>query len=329
MLYSKGVRVPFLVFSLVLIGAARAQLFPAVPKSGTVYDGARLLSAADVRTLNATSQEFKSREGAPIVVATLPSLESVGAKDLGIERYATALFDQWRIGRKERNVGILLLVAKADRKVRVELGKDLGHDYDAAVRKIQRSKILPAFKRGDYAGGIVAGAKALSRLPDSAPASTPPPSAAGNVDASSSLPQFDPEPSMNPLFPFGALLCLGVPILFFVAIIVAVVRRGRSYSAGGYNSNFRSGPNGPIVNNTSIDNRNDGFTEGLIAGQIMSQPVYDPTPPYDPGPSIDTGPSYDTSPSFDSGSSSDSGGSSDSGSFDSGSSGGGGDTGSW
>lgn len=308
---------------LALAGAAVAQTFPPTPKGTVVYDGANLLSNEDANAINALSRAFLRDTGAPIVVATFPSLESVGAKGMGIERYSTALFNQWRIGRKTENGGILLLVAKDDRKVRIELGKDWKHDYDAGAKSINQSVIVPAFKRGDYAGGIRRGCEALSHLADRPAGAGAGPAGPPVEQAPFGMPE-EPMSGMGGVSDsgiggfIGAGLCTcGVPILLVVVVgSIIASRRRRNYGYGGpYNSTVNSGPY-----NQYDDPRDDSgaFIAGMVAGQVMSQPVYDPTP-------FDSGPSYD--PGFDSGSS-DSGGF-DSGGFDSGDSGGGGDTGDW
>ena len=304
--------------ALALLGAAHAQTFPAVPRKGTVYDGARLLSREQAATIDALSRDFQRDTGAPIVVATLPSLDAFGAKTMGIERYAGALFDQWRIGSRAHNGGVLLVVAKADRKARIEMGRDWGHRYDAKSRSIMQGTVLPAFKRGDLGGGIVRGCQALAHLADettASPSASPPTSFAQTYapDAFPSEPMTSPEPDG---LPFG-LLCLAAPMLIVVLLVRAARRAGgatvRPPRAGG----FGSQP-------PTYGRDDDAFAAGYVAGQMASPPVViDASPAYDPSPSDDP------SPSFDSGSSADIGGSFDSGSFDSGDSGGSGDTGGW
>lgn len=290
--------------SALLAGAASAQTFPSPPKDGAVYDRARLLAPADVQSIVDVSRDFKRDTGAPIVVATFPSLKSVGAKAMGIERYSTALFNKWRIGHQDegRNGGILLVVAKADRKVRIELGKDWRHDYDAGAKEINQGTILPAFRKGDFAGGIVRGTQALAGLANSA---SPMDESVTTSEVPYELVPSSQESSSGG-FP-GGLFCIGVPVLFFIVIASSLSNRRRGYHQG-YGSSF-----GQDHHVTYVDDRSDdaAFLAGVAAGQSMSQPSYDP------------GPSYDSTSSFDS-SSSDSGSS-----FDSGSSGGGGDTGSW
>ena len=297
-------------------------MFPPVPKTGTVYDGAGLLSPDEEGAISELSRDYQRSTGSPIVVATLPSLDSVGGKAMGMERYSHALFDQWRIGNRRENGGILLVVAKADRKAWIALGKDWQHDYDAQAEGVLKGTILPLFKKGRYAEGIREGCVGLSHI-----AQLPPGANAGPSGPAADPAPFDTGPGMAYVgeqpeaaggFPWGGLVCLGAPVLLIV-LVVAAVKRGRRGYGGGY-----GGPSGTTVYNDYNDPRDDtgAFVSGVVAGQMMSQPTYDPAP-YDPGPS------YDATPSYDSGSGFDSGSSSDSGSFDSGSSGGGGAGGDW
>ena len=75
--------------------------------------------------------------------------------DETIEQYATRVFDSWKPGDKDRDDGVLLLVARQDHTVRIEIGYGLeGIITDAQSGKIIRNSIIPAFKKGDRAGGL-------------------------------------------------------------------------------------------------------------------------------------------------------------------------------
>ncbi len=312
------------IFGMLVVAASSSgQTFPPVPKSGWVYDGAGLLSSSDKLKIDTLSRDFDGDTGAPIVVATLPSLQSVGAQSEGIEKYSTQLFDAWKIGHGQngKNGGILLVVAKADHKVRIELGKDWKRDYDAGAHSIDQATILPAFKRGDFAGGIVAGCQALAILANSgasAGASNAPASVPAVPIAGSGSPMLDSPSSSDGFPPVGMLFCFGAPLALFALVVASVKNRRRMGIGQPFGSTIGSGANGPYTITPNFTNDDDAFAAGLIAGSVMSGPAYDPGPSFDSSPSADSGPSIDTSSGFDS-----------SGSFDSGSSGGGGDTGSW
>ncbi|MBD3728857.1 MAG: TPM domain-containing protein [Sphingomonadales bacterium] len=147
----------FLALWLALVpGAAMAQDYPPVPQ-GPVYDGANMLSPQTVATLDAQLREYNKTTGRAIIVATIPSLDGVP-----IESYATGLFNAWGIGGKERDQGLLLLVARDDRKMRIEVGYGL-HPWFGGIMagRIIRDQITPRFKQDDYDGGVTAGVKAI------------------------------------------------------------------------------------------------------------------------------------------------------------------------
>ncbi len=81
-----------------------------------------------------------------------------------IERFAADLFDHWGIGFPDYNYGILLLIAKEDRKARIELGADWSREHDQVCQRIMDEIIIPRFKRGDFSGGIRQGVESLDNL---------------------------------------------------------------------------------------------------------------------------------------------------------------------
>lgn len=150
----------FAALWLLLLAAAApaaAQHFPLL--TGRVVDQAELLRPEQEVDLNSKLAALEAQSGRQMVVATVKSLEGQE-----IESYATALFRKWGIGDKQRDDGVLLLVAPAERKVRIENGYG-ADDYltDAVSGLIIRQAILPRFKAGDMGGGIIAGTDAVIR----------------------------------------------------------------------------------------------------------------------------------------------------------------------
>jgi uncharacterized protein len=148
--------VRFLALLLLLIAApAAAQNFP--PLSGRVVDEAGLLSPADEAELNAKLEAVEKATSRQLVVATVSSLEGHE-----IEDYGYRLGRHWGIGQTEADNGLILLVAPKERKVRIEAGYGLEAIVtDAFSSIVINQTILPAFKAGDFPGGIKAGADAL------------------------------------------------------------------------------------------------------------------------------------------------------------------------
>ncbi len=152
--------IPALLLGLVLFWAAlpafAAEIkFPAL--TGRVVDDAQLLSPEQEQALTGKLAALEQQTGDQLVVVTLPSLQDQEIEDFGYQ-----LGRHWGIGQKENDGGALLIVAPNERKVRIEVGYGLeGVLTDAYSSLIIRNDILPAFRQGDYAAGIIAGTDAI------------------------------------------------------------------------------------------------------------------------------------------------------------------------
>ncbi len=155
---SAGVTVLLLFLLLLLATAAHAQAFPKL--TGRVVDNANLLSPEQEVALTQQLADLETKNRRQLVVVTLPSLEGYS-----IEDYGYRLGRHWGIGEKDVNSGALLIVAPNERKVRIEVGYGLEPILtDALSSVIIQQQILPAFRNNDMAGGIMAGAKAMTNL---------------------------------------------------------------------------------------------------------------------------------------------------------------------
>ena len=144
-----------LAFLLLAVPAA-AQDFPKL--TGRVVDTADLLPPADEEALTTKLARLEQATGRQLVVATVPDLQGYPVEDYGYK-----LGRAWGIGQKGANNGAILLIAKNDRKIRIEVGYGLEPILtDAYSGEIIRDKITPAFKQGDYVGGINAGVDAIA-----------------------------------------------------------------------------------------------------------------------------------------------------------------------
>lgn len=148
-----------LLLWLLLVGVAHAEL--AVPALTTrVTDQAGLLSDGQRQQLEQTLSDFEATKGSQIAVLIVASTQPEAIEEYGI-RVATA----WKLGRKGVDDGVLLLIAKDDRKMRIEVGYGLeGVIPDAVAKRVIAEIITPYFKQGDYFGGIDAGVSRLIRL---------------------------------------------------------------------------------------------------------------------------------------------------------------------
>ena len=140
-----------LVAAFAVVNLALAYTFP--PLTGRVVDSANIIPPDVSGRITAKLASLESKSGIQLVVATVKSLDGDE-----IEPYANALFRAWGLGEKQKNNGVLLLVAPNERKVRIEVGYGLeGTLTDALSKVIITNAMAPRFKTGDYGGGIERG----------------------------------------------------------------------------------------------------------------------------------------------------------------------------
>lgn len=142
---------------MALATAAQAQTFPKL--TGRVVDDAHLLNAQQVAELTQLSQSIEQASSRQLVIATIPDLQGYP-----IEDYGYRLGRAWAIGQKDIDNGIILIVAPKEKKVRIEVGYGLEPIMtDALSSMIIQNTILPRFRAGDMAGGIIAGADSIAQ----------------------------------------------------------------------------------------------------------------------------------------------------------------------
>jgi uncharacterized protein len=154
-----------LVAAFVLVGgiglspaSAAEPTFP--PFTGYVVDGAGILSPSTRAQLTETLGAFQRKTRNQVVVATVKTLEGYP-----IEDYGYRLGRAWGVGQKGKDTGAILLVAPNERQVRIEVGYGLeGELTDAMSKRIIERDILPAFRRGDFNGGVLAGTASILRV---------------------------------------------------------------------------------------------------------------------------------------------------------------------
>ena len=159
-----------LLVSLVAPPAAADVAVP--PLRARVTDLTRTLDDAQRQALEHTLAEFEARKGAQIAVLVVPTTQPET-----IEQYAVRVEEAWKLGRRKVDDGVLLVVAKDDRRLRIEVGYGLeGAIPDAVAKRVIEEDIAPRFKQGDFYGGIRAGTDRLMRLVEGE--KLPPPGAA-------------------------------------------------------------------------------------------------------------------------------------------------------
>jgi uncharacterized protein len=142
------------------------------PLSGRVVDQTGTLSSGDIASLTQTLKSLEARKGSQVAVLIVPTTAPET-----IEQYSIRVAEAWKIGRKKIDDGALLVVAKNDRHLRIEVGYGLeGSLTDATTKRIIDEDITPKFKAGDFAGGITAGVNRMIRVIDGEqlPAPEPP-----------------------------------------------------------------------------------------------------------------------------------------------------------
>jgi len=147
---------------------ARADV-PVPPLTGRVVDRTATLSADQTAALEQKLKDFEERKGSQVAVLIVPTTQPET-----IEQFSLRVVEQWKLGRRKVDDGALLLVAKDDRRLRIEVGYGLeGALNDATARRIVDEVITPKFRTGDFAGGIADGVDRMLRVIDGEPLPAP------------------------------------------------------------------------------------------------------------------------------------------------------------
>jgi uncharacterized protein len=178
-----AVRALFAAFIVGWVFIAGAQI--AVPLlTGRVVDQTATLTGEQKATLEQTLQAVEARKGSQIAILIVPTSEPET-----IEQYALRVAEQWKLGRKKVDDGAVLVVAKNDRALRIEVGYGLeGALTDATSKRIISEIITPRFKEGDFYGGVAAGVDRMIRVIDGEPLPPPQRNAASDADIRQLLP---------------------------------------------------------------------------------------------------------------------------------------------
>jgi uncharacterized protein len=169
------------------------------PLSGRVVDQTGTLSSDTIAALTQTIKGLELQKGSQIAVLIVPTTAPET-----IEQYSIRVADAWKIGRRKIDDGALLVVAKDDHKLRIEVGYGLeGSLTDATASRIINEIITPKFKTGDFAGGISDGVNRIIGVIDGEPLPAPEPQQSyeppGRIDM-----------LFNPLILFGVFVAGGV-----------------------------------------------------------------------------------------------------------------------
>ena len=157
------------ILLLCTLGLVHGEV-PVPPLQARVTDLTGTLADSQKNKLEQELRDFETRKGSQIAVLIVPTTQPEE-----IEQYALRVAETWKLGRKGVDDGVLFLIAKDDRALRLEVGYGLeGVIPDAIAKRVISEIVTPYFKQGDFYGGIEAGVNRLIRLVDGEP--LPPPS---------------------------------------------------------------------------------------------------------------------------------------------------------
>ncbi|GAB4234373.1 MAG: YgcG family protein [Deltaproteobacteria bacterium] len=190
----------FLLASVLCLPAPAGAQVPVPAPGGYVTDLTATLTGEQKSGLERRLRSFEERKGSQVAVLIVPTTAPES-----IEQFSLRVAERWKPGRRNVDDGAILVVAKDDRALRIEVGYGLeGALTDAACKRIVSEIIVPRFRQGDFAGGIDAGVDRILRVIDGE--KLPEPARIGSRGAGR----------------FGALL----PIAMFLAIVAGSLLRG-------------------------------------------------------------------------------------------------------
>jgi uncharacterized protein len=254
-----GIACACVTLSIVFSAAQRVEAFEIPALRGHVNDYAQLLSPRAAFILERRLSAFEAKTGHQFALLTVPSLE--GAP---IETYAIKVAESWKLGSEQADDGLILVVAKYDRRMRIEVGQGLEGDIpDAVAARVIREVLTPAFRDEDYAAGIEAAFNVLTRAAG----------AGGSFAAGQSIAQ--PQ-SRAPDHLRRTVSLLLVVFLFCLALLKAVwdAARGEGVSwrnvelngGGGSGSSWSTGSHDSQNSDSGYSGGGGGFGGGGASG---------------------------------------------------------------
>jgi uncharacterized protein len=204
------------LLALLLCWASAALALVAVPPlSGRVVDQTGTLAAGDIDSLTQALKDLETRKGSQIAVLIVPTTDGEA-----IEQFSLRVAEAWKIGRKKIDDGALLVIAKNDRRLRIEVGYGLeGALTDATTKRIIDEDITPKFKAGDFGGGVAAGVDKMVRVVNGEKLPEPEP------------PHWQDSPSFDPSYLFNPFLI--IPAVLFGGLLRGLMGRLLGSAAAG------------------------------------------------------------------------------------------------
>lgn len=212
------ITIALVVIAMSLIACATQKTQSEIPQSvGHVNDFAKMMSPEDRQILGSKLRDYESETSNEIAVVTIKTLGSET-----IESYSIRLAEKWKVGKKEKDNGAILLIAKGERKLRIEVGYGLeGVLTDARSKMIIEREITPYFKKEEFGKGVFAGVNAII----------------DTIGGSYTPSQLSSEGKSNgvsiPLWIFLVIIICVVPLIVFIGAVMSSSSGGGSWSFGG------------------------------------------------------------------------------------------------
>lgn len=188
-----------LVALLLCFSFQAAAIVAVPPLTGRVVDLTGTLSSSDAAALTQRLRDLETRKGSQVAVLIVPTTDGEA-----IEPFSIRVAEAWKIGRKKVDDGALLVIAKNDRKLRIEVGYGLeGALNDVTAKRIIDEVITPKFRNGDFSGGISDGVDRIIRVIDGEKLPTP----ERAEQSSGGSMNFDP---LNPFVIFGLFVAAAI-----------------------------------------------------------------------------------------------------------------------
>lgn len=225
-----------IIITYLLLHIALLSALDVPQLTAPVNDYAQLFKKNELQELNAYLYELDQKSDLQIAILTIPSLE-----DENLEDYSIRVAEQWKIGHKGKDSGVIFVIAAQERKLRIEVGYGLeGLITDAQSNKIIRSVITPAFQKGEYGKGTLRGVKNIVGL-------------ALQDESLISQAVKEPEDSEDDSFSIPLAIFLIIVFLFgarfmpgglFWPLLFLASGRGSGRSSGGFGGSFGRGNGG-------------------------------------------------------------------------------------
>lgn len=219
--------IAFLALVLALFSSpALAQQYPDRP-TGPVYDGAELIAAPEEAALDKKLREYNEQTGRAIIVATVPSTNGIDT-----QIYSRNLAEQWGVGGEESEQGVLMLIARDDRQMWISTARGVqGTLTDISTGRIVRDTMRPAFRKGDFAGGID---QAIDQIIDRLDMDPVDARAIAEAEAAA-----ERDRQNEGGLPVGTIIWLGFIFFFVVLPMMRGRGRRRRYTAGPWGNTAR------------------------------------------------------------------------------------------